>query len=62
MAKSLTEPDLKQYNTNRLLDTNSWSPYADRAWGKNCQIWPFDHYSLFRGRKPAKTWLQSESL
>ncbi|TRU45786.1 MAG: ribosome-recycling factor [Microcystis aeruginosa Ma_QC_Ch_20071001_S25] len=23
MAKSLTEPDLKQYNTNRLLDTNS---------------------------------------
>ena len=23
MAKSLTEPDLKQYNTNKLLDTNS---------------------------------------
>jgi hypothetical protein len=23
MAKSLTEPELKQYNTNGLLDTNS---------------------------------------
>jgi len=62
MAKSLTEPDLKQYNTNVLPDTNSWNLYADRAWGKNFQIWPFDHYSLFPGRKPAKTWLQRESL
>ena len=62
MAKSLTEPELKQYNTNGLLDTKSWSPYADRVWGKNFQIWPFDHYSLFRGRKPSKTWLQRESL
>ena len=44
------------------MDTNSWSPYADRAWGKNFQIWPFHHYSLFRGRKPSKTWLQRESL
>ncbi|TRU44710.1 MAG: ribosome-recycling factor [Microcystis aeruginosa Ma_QC_Ch_20071001_S25] len=23
MAKSLTQPELKQYNTNGLLDTNS---------------------------------------
>jgi len=62
MAKSLTEPEFKQYNTNRLLDTKYWSPYADRVWGKNFQIWPFDYYSLFRGRKPSKTWLQRESL
>jgi len=60
MAKSLTQPELKQYNTNGLLDTNSWSPYADRVWGKIFQIWPFDHYSLFRGRKLAKTWLQCD--
>jgi len=32
MAKSLTEPDLKQCNTNVLADTNSWNLYADRAW------------------------------
>ncbi|WP_242034579.1 NAD-dependent epimerase/dehydratase family protein [Microcystis flos-aquae] len=31
MAKSLTQPELKQYNTNGLLDTNSGSPYADRV-------------------------------
>ena len=62
MAKSLTEPELKQYNTNVLLDTHSWIPYADRVWSKIFPIWPFDHYSLFRGRKPSKTWLQRESL
>jgi hypothetical protein len=32
MAKSLTEPEFKQYNTNELLDTKSWSSYADRVW------------------------------
>jgi len=62
MAKSLAEPELKPYNTNGLLDTKSWSPYADRVCGKNFQIWTLHHYSLFRGRKPSKAWLQRESL
>jgi len=40
MAKSLTEPELKQYNTNELLGTNSWNLYADRVWSKKFPIWP----------------------
>ncbi|UZO74291.1 MULTISPECIES: hypothetical protein [Microcystis] len=30
--------------------------------GFEAKNFQFDHYSLFRGRKPSKTWLQRESL
>jgi len=62
IAESLTETQLKQFKANVLLGANSWNPYADRVGSKIFQIWLFDHYSLFRSRKPSKTSLQRESL